>query len=160
MDNSFSHASHGFVTLHAYAHVRNRSCARLCARLRARLLRQAVSVIGRLVGTMDDASFHELVRVIGTALEVAADEAQALTMVSTLHAIAREGGPRIGPHLATAVPLVLASLHRYEEADEYTEACIKALEAFAFASPAEFAPFLDGVVEACLGFLRQAFSSA
>ena len=125
---------------------------------RAGIRKRAIQCLSLLATYLTTPSLNALSNDIFSRLEnneSSGKKDQTRTYIQTLGSLSKSVGYKLGPHMARAVPLVMARLHAADENDdELMELSLVALESFVHRSPADTRPFLDDILAACLQYMK------
>ncbi len=122
--------------------------------------KRASTALGQLAQNLADDLLQELITSLLGQLKRGSDAELKRGAISTISAVSRTVGYRLGRHLAAIVPELMAAIGSKDDdelmddqGNELREACFQALESFVLRCPAEVTGHLDALRTAALSFL-------
>ena len=122
--------------------------------------KRASIALGQLAQNLTDELLQELIGALLAQVKSGGNAGSKRSAISTISAVSRTVGYRLGRHLAAIVPEFMTAIGAKgddalanDEGNELREACFQALESFVLRCPAEVTGHLDALRQAALQFL-------
>jgi cullin-associated NEDD8-dissociated protein 1 len=115
--------------------------------------KKAISCLSRLAVSSNDALFQKLMDYLVEKIETSKKADHIRTLISSIGAITRAVGSKVGKKTEKFMPLVIKYTD-HDDSDETKENCFGAFEAVILRCPKEATPYLDKIIDLSLKFIK------